>query len=159
MKALILTLATLLPLMAQDSTPPAAPKGHRGERFALPSTHALTGIYGQALNLTADQKTKLHELRGIQRTANAPKRQAAQATRAAFGKAMQDPATPEATLRELHLKASEAHFQVLLAGRGNLAQVRALLTPEQREKASALFASHREQLRGRMRLMRMALRD
>ncbi len=140
MKALILTLATLLPLAPQPM-------------------HASDGTHGRALQLTADQKTKIQALRAGQREAMAPKRRTAQEARAAFAKAMRDPATPEATLRDLHQRASEAHFQMLLAGRASQAQVRALLTPEQREKASAISATHRERARNRMRMMRMMRRD
>ncbi len=156
MKALILALATMLPLAtsqplhAADEAPSsmATPgQGHRGQRFA------------KALQLTADQQTKLQALRASHRAATAPKHQAAQEARTALAKAMEDPATPEATLRDLHQRASEAQFQILLAGRANRAQVRALLTPEQREKASVLLATHRERMRGQMRMMRMRPRD
>lgn len=147
MKALILTLATLLPLTAalpsQAQETPGRSRGPRGQHLA------------RALNLTADQQTRIHVLRASHRGAVAPLRTSAQGARAALAQALQDPATPEATLRELHQKTSEAHFQLLLAGRANRAQVRALLTPEQREKASALRATHRERARGQMRRMRM----
>ncbi len=141
MKALILTLAALLPLTAQDAPRP------RGQRFA------------QALQLTADQQSKIQALRASHRAATAPKRQAAQEARATLAKALQDPGTPEATLRSLHQKAAEAHFQVLLARRENLLQIRALLTPEQREKAQLLRADHQDRMRGRMRRMRMTPQD
>lgn len=158
MKALILTLATLLPLAsslplrAAEAVPapesrPGPGQGQRGQRFA------------KALQLTAEQQGQIQALRASHRAAIAPQRQAAQAAQAALAKALQDPAISDATLRELHQKASEARFQVMLAGRANLAQVRALLTPEQREKASVLLATHRERIRGQMRRMRMRQRD
>ncbi|MBI3132254.1 MAG: Spy/CpxP family protein refolding chaperone [Acidobacteria bacterium] len=155
MKALILTLAALLPLTA--ALPAQAQEGRgrwdgprqagRGERFA------------RALQLTADQQNQIRALRASHRDAIAPLRASARAARAALAQALQDPATAEATLRDLHQKASEAHFQLLLAGRANRVQVRALLTPEQREKASVLRATHRERARGQMRRMRMRCGD
>ncbi|HJV21269.1 MAG TPA: Spy/CpxP family protein refolding chaperone [Holophagaceae bacterium] len=142
MKALILALATLLPLAAQQPAPQGGTHPGRGRHLA------------KVLQLTPDQQTKIHALRTSQFTANAPKRQAAQEAHAALAKALQDPATPEATLRDLHQKASEARFQLMLARRADLAQVRALLTPEQREKAAVLLARHQERMRGHLMRMR-----
>lgn len=144
MKALILTFLTFLPLAAQA---PREARNHRQGRLA------------EALNLTADQQAKLKALRASHQAAQAPQRSAVQEARAALAKALQDPATPEATLRTLHTRASEAQFQVLLARRAQRAEMRAILTPEQRERAAAFQAAHHERRKGRAQHLRMALRD
>ncbi len=142
MRTLLLTALTLLPLAAQA---PAPRPGHA--RLA------------KALDLSPDQQTKLKALRASHQEAMAPKRQAAQEARAALAKALQDPKASEASLKALHTRAAEAHFQLLLAGRAHRAEVNALLTPEQREKVAAFQAARHEHRKGRARLMRMALRD
>lgn len=126
---LVLTLAAL-PLVAQ-------PEPGRPGRIA------------QALNLSDAQRTSIRSIREKHRPELLLKREAARQAQAALRTALREAATPEAQLRALHDQASAARFEMMLARRTVRQEVRAVLTPEQREKAAELRGMARERMRER----------
>ncbi|MCE1205257.1 MAG: Spy/CpxP family protein refolding chaperone [Holophagaceae bacterium] len=123
--ALALTL-TALPLAAQ-------PGAGRPGRIA------------QALNLSDAQRTKIRTIREKHRPELRIRRDAARQAQAALRTALREAATPDAQLRALHDKASAARFEWMLARRTARTEVRAVLTPEQRERAAELRGMARGQ--------------
>jgi len=126
---LILTLAAL-PLAAQ-------PAPRRPGRIA------------QALNLSDAQRASIRSIREKHGPELHLRQDAARQAQAALRTALREPATPEAQLRTLHGKASAARFEMLMARRTVRQEVRAVLTPEQREKAAELRGMARERMRER----------
>jgi protein CpxP len=134
-----LVALTMLPALAQPA-PRQRLREHRQARVAL------------ALNLTEAQKTSLKALREKHEAALTAKREALRDAQGALRKALQDPAASEAQLRPLHERASAARFELLLAARSLRLERRAILTPEQREKAAELrgaVQAHRQERRYR----------
>ena len=143
---LILALAAL-PLAAQadpGGQAPHAGRGPRAERMA------------RVLNLTDAQKTSIQAIREKRRPDLLVHREAARQAQTALRTAMQDAGTPEAQLRTLHEKASSARFEMRLARRAAHQEVLAVLTPEQRAKASELRVRFQTRMRDRMHHWRMA---
>jgi len=126
---LVLTLAAL-PLAAQ-------PAPRRPGRIA------------QALNLSDAQRASIRSIREKHRPELRLRQDAARQAQAALRTALREPATPEAQLRTLHDKASAAQFEMLMTRRTVRQEVRAVLTPEQREKAAELRGMARERMRER----------
>lgn len=86
------------------------------------------------LALTSDQVTRLQACLQQHEPSLQQKRKAAEQARRALGEALQDPATGEARLKELHEKAAAAQFGELSERHALLKEQVALLTPEQAVK-------------------------
>ena len=130
---LVLTLAAS-PLAAQ-----AAPhRGPRAERIA------------RALGLTEAQRASIHAILGRHRPDLLLRRDAVRQSQLAFHTALRDGSQPEAKLRSLHGQASAARLEWLLARRSVRQEVRAVLTPEQRERAAELRGLARARTRQRL---------
>ena len=127
MKPLAAILLALLPLAAQEAAP--AP--------------ARSGRVAKLLDLSPDQQAKLSSLRTAHRVALAPKVAALREARQALAQGLRNPATPEAQVRALYQRASDARLNVLLARRAGRAELKAVLTPVQQEKAKALWQERR----------------
>ena len=123
---LILALLAL-PLAAQ----PGPDRGSRPERIA------------RALQLTEVQKASIQGIRAKHRPDLVLRRDAVQHARIDLRTALQDSATSESRLRALYDKAAAARFDLILAQRSVRLEVQAVLSPEQRAKATEL----REHLR------------
>ena len=126
MTALLRTTLSLalamLPLTAQAGPDP----GHRAERIS------------RALGLTEDQKTSIRAIREKHRPDLTLRRDAVRHARIDLRTALQDPATPEARLRDLYNKASAVRFDLILAQRATRLEVQAVLTPDQRARAAEI---------------------
>jgi Spy/CpxP family protein refolding chaperone len=134
MKAMLgstLFLALLaLPLAAQPGPEPS-PQPHsrpdsRPERIA------------RALQLTEVQKASIQGIRAKHHTDLILRRDAVRHARIDLRTALQDAATPEPRLRTLYDKAAAARFDLILAQRSVRLEVQAVLSPEQRAKATEL---------------------
>lgn len=139
----LLALATLLPLTAQAPRPERRPQ--RGPEDAA---------IARRLGLSPEQTEKLKPLQATHREALKAKHDALKAAHEALQTALKDPATPVDKLTSLHKAQSDLRFDLLCLQREHQEAVRALLTPEQREKAAALMGrmeGRREALRGRDR--------
>lgn len=122
-----------------------------------PAPRRGNGRIGRVLALTDAQKASIQAIREKHRPDLATRRDAAREAQAAFRAALRDPATPEAQLRLLHDKAASARFGMLMAGRAMRQDIQAVLTPEQRAKASQLREEARFRRRERLRHFRMAM--
>ena len=92
----------------------------------------------KALGLSKDQDKAIQALMEKHRAGSMARRKAAAEAEEAVRAALEDPATSEAALRDLHAKASEARVQDLLEHRSLIQEVNALLTPGQRAKAARI---------------------
>lgn len=125
-----LALALGTALAAQDT--PAPP-------MAQPAAHDWTrGPMAERLKLTEAQKASLGEITARHKPALATKGRAAKEARKAFFEAMQKPETSAETLRGLHRAMSDQGLEFLLERRAMRQEIRALLTPEQREQAARM---------------------
>lgn len=122
-------------------------------RHTILAVLLASGLFGQApegrpapeprprahhprLGLEQGQKDKLKAIREQHRTAIRAKREAAREARRTLTQAMRDPATAQAELKRLFDQAAERRFDLLLEMRSLRAEVRDVLTPEQRERAA-----------------------
>ncbi|BDU72514.1 Spy/CpxP family protein refolding chaperone [Mesoterricola silvestris] len=129
----------LTPVLAQDAPPPRPRMGDR-----LPDREAR---FDRALNLTEAQKTSVKEIRGKHKAAIESRRAAAETAHKAFADAMKNPDAKAEDLKALHRAQADANLDLLLEHRAQRMEIRAILTPEQREKAARLM--------GRLEGMRM----
>ena len=97
----------------------------------------------KALKLTPDQKAKVDAIQARHKPAMEAKREAAQTARKAFMEAMKNVDAKAEDLKALHRAMADADFDALLEHRSQRQEFRAILTPEQREKA-AWFEGRRE---------------
>jgi len=133
--ALVLGI-TVLPAAAQDAPPPgpraeAPAPGHR--RAAPPRVRERMA---RELGLTEEQRAKIKEIRQKHEAGAGARMKAAMEARKAFADAFRDHATSVEELRRLHGAASQARLEALLDQRAQREEIRAVLTPEQREKAA-----------------------
>jgi Spy/CpxP family protein refolding chaperone len=134
--------AGLVPALAQDAPPPPAPAKQDGMR------DWSQGRMAEQLKLTDTQKASLKTIMAKHHDALSAKGKAAKEARRAFFEAMQKPETSPETLKALHRTMSDAGFEQLLEGRTMRQEIRAMLTPDQREQAA--------RMEGRREGMRMA---
>ncbi len=143
MKALLgstlLLILLTLPLAAQ----PGPDRGFRPDSRPDPRPERIA----QALQLTEVQKASIQGIRAKHHPGLILRRDAVQHARIDLRTALQDAATPEPRLRALYDKAAAARFDLILAQRSLRLEVQAVLSPEQRAKATEL----REHLRHRSR--------
>ena len=140
----ILGLAIALPAMAQGSPAPAPP---------MPPMHGeghgwMQGRMAEQLKLTDAQKASLKDITAKHQAGLAAKGKAAHEASRAFFEALQSPETTPEALKGLHRTMSEANLDALLERRAMRLEIRAMLTPDQRERAAMML--------GRMEGMRMA---
>jgi Spy/CpxP family protein refolding chaperone len=136
---LILALSAL-PLAAQ--TPQG--RGLRSERMA------------QTLNLSEAQKSSIKAIREKHRPDLLVRRDNARQAQIALRTALSEPKTPEVQLRILHDKAAAARFEMRLTRRAIHQEVLAVLTPEQRVKATEMHVRAQARMHNRMKHLRMA---
>lgn len=140
----ILGLAIALPALAQGTPAPAPPmppmhgEGHGG----------MQGRMAEKLKLTDAQKASYKEITARHQAALAAKGKAARQASHAFFESLQNPETTPETLKALHRTMSDANLDALLERRAMRLEIRAMLTPTQREQAAMML--------GRMEGMRMA---
>ena len=135
----ILSLALALPALAQTAPAPAAP--------AAPAMK--DGMHDQMmarmadrLKLTEAQRASCKDIIAKHRPALMAKHKAAKEARRAFFQALQDSAATPDSLKTLNRAAADARLDALLEGRALRQELRAVLTPEQREKAAYLIGRH-----------------
>jgi len=161
-RAILATLtlaAATLAAQGPDLPPPGGPEGlrHPGQ----PGPGAFRPGPGQggpevllrALGLTPDQDKAVRAILDRRRAAAMARHQAAGAKEEALRAAAEDPAATEARLRALHAEAGEARLQDLLDRHAAMAEVDALLTPDQRAKATRIRANQRREREARGALM------
>ena len=93
----------------------------------------------RALNLTDAQKATVKEIRAKHQQGAEARHKAAQDARKAFREALLKPETKPEELRTLHRAAADAELELMLDQRAQRQEIRAILTPEQREKAAFLI--------------------
>lgn len=149
--ALTLTLSGALPALAQDASGmPGMPgmsdcpqmAAHQGEQ------DWLQGRMAAQLQLNEAQKASLKTITAKHKDSMASKGKAVMAAQKAFFEAVQKPESSPETLRGLHRTLSDLSFERMLERRAMRQEMRALLTPDQREKLA--------RMEGRMEGMRMA---
>ena len=129
-----LGLAIALPALAQDAPPPAPqmpPMQMEG--------HGMPGRMAAKLKLTDAQKASTKEVYAKHQAGLAAKAQAAREARRAFFEAVQSPETTPEVLKGLHRTMSDADLDALLERRAMRLEIRALLTPDQREQAARML--------------------
>ena len=122
-------LLALLALPAAAQTGPD--RGSRPDRIA------------RALQLTEAQKASIQGIRAKHHSDLILRRDAVKHARIDLRTALQDTATPEARLRALYDKAAAARFDLILAQRSVRLEVQAVLSPEQRARATELHGHQR----------------
>jgi Spy/CpxP family protein refolding chaperone len=148
----VLALGFALTPAFSQATPEKQPgQPPRAEEGARRMEERRQDRLDKALNLTDAQKTAIRDLRAKHRDALEAGRKAAQEAHKAFADALRKAETTPEELRKLHRAASDATFEQLLAHRTQRQEIRALLTPEQREKSA--------RMEGRMEGMRMGRHD
>jgi Spy/CpxP family protein refolding chaperone len=132
--------AAALPAQAQAAAaPPEAAQVPGGGAPAPGAPQSwLQGRAAARLGLTEAQKASCQTILEKHRTALAQKRQAAFEARRAFREAFGRPETAPDTLRQLHRTMADQEFEQQLERRALLQEWRAVLTPEQREKAARM---------------------
>jgi len=134
----LLGLALALPALAQTPTapPPPAPQPMQG-----PEHHRgdMMERMAQKLKLTDAQKASCKDIVAKHRPALETKGKAAKEARRAFMEAVQNPESTPDTLKTLNRAAADARIEAMLEGRAMRQELRAVLTPEQREKAAYLM--------------------
>ncbi len=128
--ALVLGVS-LAPALAQP-TPPPAPG-------AAPEAAKAEGVV-RRLKLTEAQRASLQAVRQRHAEALRGGRQALRQARHAFREALRNPDTPVEQLRPLHQALAQRQFELIAERRTMRGEMRALLTPEQREEAARLRA-------------------
>ncbi len=133
----------LAPALAQDAPAPRPRMGARmGDRM-----DRMEERFDRVLHLTDAQKASVKEIRAKHKPAIEAKRAALETARHAFGEALKNPEAKPEDLKTLHRAQADASLDMLLEHRAQRLEIRAILTPEQREKAAGLL--------GRMEGMRM----
>jgi Spy/CpxP family protein refolding chaperone len=125
-----------LPAMAQGAPAPApgcpmcSPKeGPRGW---------MQGRMAEKLKLTDAQKTSLTAITDKHQASLAAKGKAAKDARKAFFEAMQKPETAPETLKGLNRAKADAGMEAMLEHRALRQEIRAVLTPDQREEMARM---------------------
>jgi Spy/CpxP family protein refolding chaperone len=140
-RATLTTLALLAPPLCAQPAPPPMP-GPGGE--AMPGhgpdarQHHGPDQILRHLGLSADQEKAVHAALDRHRPAAMAREQEARDLEDRLHAAVEDPAVGEAQLRAAHAAASAAHLAALLEQRTLVADLDALLTPEQRAKAARI---------------------
>jgi Spy/CpxP family protein refolding chaperone len=132
----LLSLALALPAMAQTApapAPQAAPAMKDGMHDRMMMRMA------EKLKLTDAQKASCKDIIAKHKPVLMAKHQAAKEARRAFFEALQNPATSPDTLKGLNRTAADARLDAMLEGRAMRQELRAVLTPEQREKAAYIM--------------------
>jgi Spy/CpxP family protein refolding chaperone len=134
----MLGLALALPAMAQTPATPAPqaqapmqPMQQQGR-----SWDKMMGRMAEKLNLTDAQKASCKDIVAKHKDSLKAKGQAA---RGAFFEAVQKPETTPDTLKALNRTAADTRIEALLEGRAMRQELRAVLTPDQREKAAYIM--------------------
>lgn len=102
----------------------------------------------KALALTDAQKASVEGIRAKHKEAMEAKRHAAQDSRKAFAEAIRKPETKVEDIKTLHRAMADANLEMLLEGRSMRQEIRAVLTPEQREKAAFLMGRQEGMMHG-----------
>ena len=100
-----------------------------GCRMGTPCPYGTPGGF---LNLTEAQQNSAKAIQTRHQASLAAKFKAAGEAQDALRKAVQDPATPDARVKELHAKAADARVAVMLEHRDMEREFVALLTPDQK---------------------------
>jgi Spy/CpxP family protein refolding chaperone len=155
MKTLTSTVLALgvaiIPAFSQGAPEKQPEQRPRAEEGARKFNERRQERLDKALGLTDAQKTAIRDIRTKHQAAFEAGRKTAQDAHKAFAEALRKPETAPDELRKLHRAAADATFEQLLAHRAQRQEIRALLTPEQREKAA--------RMEGRMEGMRMVHHD
>ncbi|MDR3670522.1 MAG: Spy/CpxP family protein refolding chaperone [Holophaga sp.] len=131
----LLGLAIALPAMAQAPAPaPQAPMQQPGH-----SWDKMMGRMAEKLNLTDAQKASCKDIVAKHKDNLASKGKAAREARRAFSEAVEKPESTPDTLKTLNRAAADARIEAMLEGRAMRQELRAVLTPDQREKAAYLM--------------------
>lgn len=132
-KLMITALAFGLSLTAASAQEPAQGRpGPAGKLGAF--RERMEAHMDAALGLTDAQKTAMHQIREKHRPALEAKRKAAMASRHAFLEALRNVDAKVEDLKSLHQAQADADLDLLLENRTQSAEMRALLTPDQRER-------------------------
>jgi Spy/CpxP family protein refolding chaperone len=140
-------LGAATPQSAPQAPPVAAPGAAQPRRMDGDKWMARMA---DKLQLNDAQRASCKAILDKHRDALRGDRQALADARQAFGAALGKPDTPADTLRTLHRALADRQFDQLLEARTLRQELRAVLTPEQREQAA--------RMEGRMEGMRMARR-
>jgi len=123
----MLGIVLALPATAQNAAPSRQP-GSSCEKFQE--------RMAQKLKLTDAQKAGLKGITARHQASLAAKGKAAKDARRAFQEAIQKPETGLDTLKGLNRAMADAHMEVMLERRAMRQEIRAILTPDQGEKAA-----------------------
>jgi Spy/CpxP family protein refolding chaperone len=124
-----LSLALGSGLVAQDAPVPPKP--------AAPHDW-IQGHMAERLKLTDAQKASLKDIMAKHRANLMAKGKAAKDARRAFFEAAQKPETSADTLKTLHRTMSDQGLEFMLERRAMRQEIRAMLTPDQREQAARM---------------------
>ena len=139
----VLALGLALTPGFSQGTPEARPRP-RPEEFK----QKMTDRFFKELALTPDQKTKADAIMAAHKGPMETKRGAAEGARKAFMEALKKPDTKVEDLKALHRASADANLDLLLEHRSQRQEIRALLTPEQREKAARLEGRMEGRMKG-----------
>ena len=125
--ALALTLG-----LGLQAAPPAEDHTER------PRMEEMQARVAARLHLTEAQKASIQETRARHHESLSAKRKAARTAHATFTQAMRNPESKPEDLKALHQTATALTFDLELEHRALRQELRALLTPEQREQSARM---------------------
>jgi Spy/CpxP family protein refolding chaperone len=131
----LLLAALTLPLAAQ-APPPPPPSGRAGQDPE--AMKRRQEFMAERLKLTEAQRASFKAIHEKHQASAKARREAAQAAAKAFREAAKDPKVSTDQLRRFHQALADARFEVMAAQRALKLELRAILSPEQREQAAEL---------------------
>jgi Spy/CpxP family protein refolding chaperone len=139
----LLALALALPVMAQTPTAPAPPAAPQEGRF-----FDRMQRMADKLQLTEAQRASCKAIIMKHRDSLKAKGKAAREARRAFFEAKQKPETTPDVLRSLNRTMADTRIEATIEGRTMRQELRAELTPDQREKAAFMMGRQAGMRRG-----------
>jgi len=135
----LLVLSALVALIVAPALAQGHAHGNHGEWHpAGPDGRAHDRIFAQ-LDLTADQKTEIHEMMGEHRSAVEPLRKQVREGHEQVAQLVHAGAIDEAAIRAAVIDAAQIDAELAVERARLVQEIRSVLTPEQREQADELM--------------------
>jgi Spy/CpxP family protein refolding chaperone len=142
----LLVLSALVALVVSPAAAQGFGHGHghgtHGEWHSEGQDGRMHGRIFAQLDLTEDQKTRVHELMGEHRSAVEPLRQQLRESHQQVAQLVHAEAIDEAAIRAAVIDSAQLDADMAVERARLVQQIRSILTPEQREQADELMQEH-----------------